>query len=188
MVAEVAPPIKRKHLPSVKGYNIPLATRLQVRNLYVGACLGPSDIAPKVGLTLRQVRRLVATDKLAPIRRRAVSNAIKVTDNTANHLLERFNQEIASQSEEASLGAIVRAREAVASKDKLAARDFQSWTGGIRNLVDVSRRVRGLDAKQPEGSVTMNLGFFMASPVETKPIEASQVVDCQAVSVSDPKP
>lgn len=139
------PTKKAAKLPVGRGVAYPLATRLKVRNLYLGQALNNQDIAERTGLTARQVGQMVYRDGLAKQKRRRAEKINAAADTRANAQLEAFNEQLAEEAEEISLGALERARQSVESVGEFAAKDFQSWTGGIRNLVQAARTVRGLD-------------------------------------------
>ena len=126
----------------------PLIVRMKVRNLYIGQCLTNIEIGKQVGLTPSQVAAIVYKDGLPTLRKQRQAKVIANTDARTDATLEQFNEQLAREAEEISLGALQRVRETVESPGEFGARDFQSWTGGIRNLVTAARTVRGLDSKQ----------------------------------------
>ena len=171
MVADTAQGSKKPKEPKKlnKGFRqpVPLITRMKVRNLYLGACLGNIEIGEQVGLTANQVAQIVYRDGLPAIRKRKQAKAIEATDARTDETLEQFNEQLAREAEEISLGALQRAREEVDSPGEFGARNFQSWTGGINNLVKAARTVRGLDAKQAaDAGSTVNLFIVSGERVQ----------------------
>ena len=70
------------------------------------------------------------------------------------------SEAIAQETVDVTLSGVGRAREAVESRSEFAARDFQSWTGGIRNLVQVAKLLREPTADM-NGSVQAQLNVFI---------------------------
>lgn len=176
MVAEST--LTASPVPKPRAKSIPLAfhARLKARNLYVGQGLSHQQIADRTGLTAKQVANLVAREKLFAVRQRREKGIESATDTQAHARLEAFNAQLAEEAEEISLGAIARAREEVERGDKDSPRNFQSYTGGILNLVKASRTVRGLDqkggAQSGESATVIFIGALervgMTTPKELK--------------------
>lgn len=146
----------------IRGPAIPLHTRLKVRNLYLGTNLTHAEISEKTGLPEKSVGHLISRDGLPKHKRRREAKLLANTDARTDATLEAFNEQLAQEAEEISLGALQRAREEVEAPGEFGARNFQSWTGGINNLVKASRAVRGLDSKQAQDQgATVNL-FIVA--------------------------
>lgn len=151
-----SPPKKRaKPLP------IPFGIRLKARNLYLSQSLPYKEIAHRTGLSAKQVENMVSREKLASIRKNREQGILKATDSRAQAVLAQFNETLAEEAEEISLGAIARARQEVEEYGKDSARNFQSLTGGIANLVKASRMVRGLDAKGAASAVAGDTVIFV---------------------------
>lgn len=171
-----------------KHVEIPFAVRLAIRNLYLAQGLAPEAIAAKLKRPVLQVAKIISRDGL-PALRREQNRALQARgDEQRAAQLAAFNDELAAGAEEISLGALTRARSAVASKSKFAPRDFQSWTGGIRNLVSAARAVRGLESLGSRGAnhggEGLTVAFFLArgevitageKRAEPVPVEALQL-------------
>jgi flagellar hook-length control protein FliK len=73
-----------------------------------------------------------------------------------------FLESMATQAEELAEDGMQLAREHVTSSSEFAARNFQSASQGIKNMVDVYFRARGIDAKNT-GSATINVQALFVS-------------------------
>ena len=146
---------------SGRGIPIPLGMRLKVRNLYLAQSLTAHAIATQCGLNKRQVECIIHRDGLPVLKKRRFEQLAKRTDERATAQLEAFNEQLAEEAEEISLGALKRAREETESAGEFSARNFQSWTGGIANLVKASRMVRGLDSKGGNADGSTSVSVFL---------------------------
>lgn len=156
----------------------PIELALKVKNLYLYQERGHADIAAQCGLTVKQVSNLIYREgwsKLKEERRRKIEES---HDERATQSQLAVVEAIASQAEEIALSGLNRAREAVGQSGPDAAKNFQSWTGGIKNLVGAMKLVRGGSAAGMESGPTMNL-FFMApgkaGPADPKQAEAIDI-------------
>lgn len=137
---------------------IPLLTKLKVRNLYLSQGLGPQAIAKITGLTEKQAGNIIVREGLAKLRASAKSAIEARSDARTQEQVSEVIEAIARESEEIALSGIARAREATESRSEFAAKDFQSWTGGVRNLVNIARQARGLDSERSAGQgATLNV-------------------------------
>lgn len=158
MVAEASKPalsIRRKQ------ERIPILTRIKVRNLYLNQDLPYRDIAHQCGLTEQQVGKVVIAEGLSGLRRKRKQDLISKSDARAHEQITEVAEAIASEGDEITLGALAKAKECVANGGKDAPKDFQAWTGGIRNLVTVARACRGLDSAQQQAAQGGNVSVFV---------------------------
>lgn len=162
MVAKAAEPRSKPQ--------IPLQTRLKVRNLYLYQGLGHKEIAAKVGLTTRQCQTLVQRHKLTDLKRSINGKAVQAHNARVDADVAEIVDAVASESEEIALAGLQRAREATTSASEYAAKDFQSWTGGVRNLVNVARQARGLDTERSAQGTTLNVFVGRFETVSDKPV------------------
>ena len=139
---------------------ISLHSRLKVRNLYLSQALSHEEIAQRTGLRKLQVAKIVFNDRLPAIRRKRLEKIVAAQDARTDSTLQAFNEQLAEEAEEVSLGAIARARAATESGDVSAARDFAAWSNGISSLVKASRAVRGLDARA-SGSESPSVSVYL---------------------------
>lgn len=154
---------------------IPLATRLKVKNLYLVRELKYELISKETGLTPKQIGNLIHREGWCDFKKERDRILEKAHDERASIAQTVIVEAIASQGEELALSGIDRAREAVKSRGKDAAKNFQSWTAAIKNIVGAVKTVRGSDIDANErGNVTANL-FFLQMPAEQKPSEPKSV-------------
>jgi predicted DNA-binding protein YlxM (UPF0122 family) len=151
-----------------------VALRLKVRNLYLVQDLTHPEIAERTGLSLSAIRSYVSRAGLTKVKREHEAKALQVHDARAREGLDEISAAIASEAEEIALGGLDRARKAVGSRSDDAAKDFQAWTGGVRNLAQVAKLSRGDGQVTPNGSITLNL-FAVAGAKEAKPVDAAAV-------------
>jgi len=135
---------------------------MTVRNMYLSGAHSNQQIADAVKLQEKQVRYIITRDSLAAEKKRRALAMIAKQDAQLDQRLQAFNSELAEQAEEISLTALQRAREEAIAPGEFGARNFQSWTGGIANLVKSSRLVRGLDSISGAGSqAASNVSVFL---------------------------
>jgi hypothetical protein len=152
--------------------HIPLPTRLKARNLYLTQGLSFKEIGEKTGLDASQIRSLVDREGWPRLKSGAKSKITAKHDARASEMVSEVVEAMASESEEIALSGLQRARQAVESQEAYAAKDFQSWTGGLRNLVQVARELRGFDSEQSRGSgATLNVFVGRFETVSDKPAE-----------------
>lgn len=148
---------------------IPLPTRLKVRNLYLVQGISHKEIAAKVGLTRTQVETLVKRERWCEVKASTKDNLVRAHDARMSSQVAEIVEAVASESDEISLAGLQRAREATESQSEYAAKDFASWTSGVRNLVNVARQARGLDAERSAQGSTLNVFVGRFETVSDKP-------------------
>lgn len=166
MVAAAHPdapkPPKNRLTPSP----IPIGVKLRARNLYLVHGLPYAEISEQVGLTVQQLGALAHREGWTKNKARNRAKMIARADARIDRDIDETNEALARESEEIALKALGKAREEVESGGEFAARNFQSWTGGVSNLVKVQRLTRGLDGEQQQGATNVSLSLFcvQASP------------------------
>ena len=175
MVADIAKPIvpKLRH----RRFTLDLLTKSKIRNSYLYGNYTQPEIADSVSAPLTVVRAYIQRCKLPAEKRRRESKAIQVADARASEQLTSNVIAIVDQAEELQLNGLRRAAISVESKDPSAPKDFQAWTGGVRNLAQVARLARADAPIEAAGSVTLNLFNVrgerpIAEPKPVQPIEA----------------
>lgn len=182
MVAEVEPvsATKKKERNFAP---LPIATKLKAKNMYLFQDATHEQIAKETGLTRDASENLAYREGWVKIRRERASILEKKADARAEQADLAIVEAIGSQAEEIALSGLERARDAVKRKGKDAAKNFQSWTGGIRNLVSAIKTIRARDgASVEQGPVNFNL-FFVGQPMGQGQGEPKQVVDVTAKTV-----
>jgi hypothetical protein len=96
-----------------------------------------------------------------------------------------FLESMATQAEELAEDGMQLARTHVNSSDDYAARNFQSATQGVKNVVDVYFKARGLDGKNG-GNAVVNIGsvYVNNAPLQR---ESKDVVDLGKVQLPEGK-
>lgn len=162
-----------------------LVTKLKVKNLYLYQDASHKEIAKRTGLTESAVGNLIHRERWSQLKKEAARQLEDTHDARAQEAQQSIVEAIGSQAEEITLSGLERAREAVKRKGKDAARDFQSWTGGVRNLVQSIKAIRpGGAAIGGDGSVTnFNLFFAPVSPqAQSEPKQAEAVKPADQVT------
>lgn len=127
------------------GLAIPLLTRMQVKNLYLSLSLSHRDIALQTGLSEKSVGQLISRDGLPKLKAERLSKLSQAVDARVEKQLSEAEASIADTAEELALRGLNKVREAVQRSDRDAARDFQAYTGGVKNLVGVAKLIRSID-------------------------------------------
>lgn len=155
------------------------ATIAKAKALYIVKGLGPTEICAQISVPGETLSNWIARGKWVSERKarqqRLERNAIaRATDENA-----AFLESMSTQAEELAEDGMQMAREYVQSSGEFAARNFQSATQGVKNVVDVYFRARGIDGKNT-GNMTLNVGsiFVQAQPAER---EEKRVVDLAKV-------
>lgn len=143
----------------------PMLTRLKARNLYLIQGVSHETIAKATGLTVRQSETLASREGWAKLRKDRKQRLLASQDahdaTNSNEAIEA----IGALSEQLAVRGLERVGESVERKGKFAARDFQSWSGGVRNLVGVIRDIRRPTADFVSDRAHVNLFFFGAPNV-----------------------
>lgn len=158
-------------------------TELKCRNLYLLQALSYSEIASQTGLTSWQVNGLVQRRGWVRERQRREARVRESADARTRETLDTVQSALAEQCEEIAFAGLTRAREATESSSEMAAKDFQSWAGGIRALSQVARTARGLDGEQASSATQVNVylaqGERVLAPIKT----AAPVIELPTTSV-----
>lgn len=181
MVAEKSgspgkPPIARKVVLNVMH-------KAQIRNFYLVLGLTYEEIAKRTGLTSGIVGNYISRAKLPAVKRENEKRINERQDARTEAQLDEISEAIASQSEEIALGGLTRAREEIESRDEFASKNFQSWTGGVRNLAQVAKLIRGQSDGQPAGAVNLAVFLVRADRAERSEKPVAPAVEVLATSV-----
>ena len=131
--------------PKGRGSQIPVLTRIKVRNLYLSQSLTHREIAVQVGLEERAVGKLISADGLPALKAKRTAKLVNSSDARTEKQLTEVEHTLADEAEEIALAGLGKARDAVQRSDRDAARDFQAYTGGVKNLVGVAKLIRSID-------------------------------------------
>lgn len=164
MVADATAPVSLKR----KQERIPILTRVKVRNLYLYQDLPYRDIAQQCGITEQQVGKVVIAEGLSGMRRKRKQDLIRKSDARTQDEADEVAQAIAAQGDEISLGALEKAKNCIEVGGEYAAKDFQAWTAGLRNVVTVSRLCRGQDQQQQATGASVNVFVLRCGDMDSK--------------------
>lgn len=154
----------------------------KAKALYIVKGLGPSEICKALDIPSDTMRNWTTRGQWVAERKarlaRLEKNALaRATDENA-----AFLESMASQAEDLAESGMEMARKHVASADDYAARNFQSATQGVKNVVDVYFKARGIDGKTT-GS-TLNIGSVYVNNVPLER-ELKPVVDLGKVQLTE---
>jgi len=159
------------------------ATIAKAKALYIVKGLGPTEICARTDVPGETLSNWIARGKWVSERKarqlRLERNAVaRASDENA-----AFLESMATQAEELAEDGMQLAREHVQSGSEFAARNFQSATQGVKNVVDVYFKARGLDGKGNAGSV-VNIGsvYVNQAPIQR---EVKPVVDLGTVQLPE---
>lgn len=168
MVAVAEAPLSASVVLKRKQDRIPLLTRVKVRNLYLNQELPYREIAIHAGITEGQVDTVIKGDGLAQLRKRRKLELIAKADARTDAKTSQVAEAIADEGDEIALGSLGKAKECIANGGKDAAKDFQSWTAGLRNVVTVSRLCRGQDQQQQATGASVNVFVLRCGDMDSK--------------------
>ncbi len=150
MVASAKPPTAPTPPPVPKlksSVHIPLTVKLKARSLYLIHGLPYAEIGKQTGMKPQAVRNLAFYEGWTKTKAQTKAALIKRADARDQVTIDEVSEAIAIESEEIAMSGLNRSRQAAESDGKDAAKDFQAWTGGARNLVNIARACRGLDGR-----------------------------------------
>jgi hypothetical protein len=141
----------------------------QARTMYLVRDMPPAAIASALEIKVEAVYFLANHRGWAKMRRQTWGKADAEVQTRMANDVSRVMSGIALESEELTVGSLQLARESIAAKD---AKGLSMSSTAIRNLVEVSRRIRGLDVQQAQGSGG-SVNFFVLGALPQR-AEASQ--------------
>lgn len=162
----------------------PLTTleKIKVRNLYLFQNTSHTEIAQVMGKTTAQISQYVFRAGLTKAKRERDKKLITQSDAKVETALTAGMEAIVDECEELALSGLKRAKESVISIHKDAAKDFQAWTAGIRNVVTARNLARSgaVNTLGNDNQDTRNVALFFLSggTVErTEKVVTADVVD-----------
>ena len=181
MVADTTqtPGAKKRRSPTV----MDIGTKVRIRNLYLVQCLPYAEIARRVDCPLSTVTRFIERQKLPAIRKENEAKAAARHDAQVRESVDEISEAIASQSEEIALSGLERAREATEDRGEFAAKDFQSWSGGVSNLVKTARAIRGMDRPGATESINVSLYLCRGETLEA-PMKCADVIPVETKQIA----
>lgn len=162
----------------------PIKDRLTVKAMYEVHERTPAQIAAFLKRPASQVSDLIWRQGWSQKKAERTRELTVKTDARAREQLGKVVEAVATLAEQGSVNGLQRAVDASTKKGKFAARDYRSWAGGARDLVNVARQARGLDSQQGgTGAVTtFNLTQLVVRG-EPVPRLAEQVIEVKAEPV-----
>ncbi len=155
---------------------IPITVRLKARSLYVLKGLPAEQVAEACGLETSQVHYLSNYYGWSKARREMSAQLSKGVDTKELSLATETGEAIATECEEIALSGLEKARSALSDTSKDAAKNFQAWTAGVRNLATARNLVRsigGADTGNGKADTrSVNLFFVSGKPVQEKQVDA----------------
>ncbi len=171
--AEALPEEPVRKSSTERGPQISVLAKIKARNLYLNQGLAVPSVAKECGLSESTVRNWVKVGKWAVERKTVYSRLLSKQDAQREETGNAVIQAIASEAEEHALSAMANVKQALVREDKDAAKDFQAYTAGVKNLASTARMLREpLSSGSGEGS-TVNLNLFFSPPKLER--EAKQV-------------
>ncbi len=166
---------------------IPLLSRLKARNLYLIQGLPYKAISAETGLLVPAIQQLAHREGWVALRRAAKQRLLSKQDaDIAEHQSEAM-EAIASLSEQHVIKSMERIGQSLERTDQFAARDFQSFTGGARNLVSIMKEIRQPEQQSVDGS--RGLSVFVvrvgeaAQPKQERNVTANTAVEQPAIDL-----
>ena len=160
--------------------SLDVLTRTKIRNYYLVQCLPYKEIAKRSGVTEGSVRGFIHRERLVDIKRENEERTKKAHDARIAQGLTEAAVAIAAQSEEHALGGLKRAGEAVELDD---AKAFQSWTAGVRNLVQSAKVVTSGVADSAASASTINVNIFNVRGMQAAPAADQAASEAPAIDV-----
>lgn len=164
---------------------VPLLIRMKARNLYLTGGLGWVEIGERCGWDPKALATIASREGWTAEKKRRKSLLLQKSDARMAAQASEVCEAIASEAEENALAAMTNVRESLTRSDEFAAKDFQAYTAGVKNLASTARMLREpLSAQAGEGTqITANFFFAPPPPAESQapknvhPIEVKQVTD-----------
>jgi hypothetical protein len=155
----------------------------QARALYVLKGMPRSEIAAKLNLPPDTVSRLVSRHGWAKELKARLARFESQQLANANDANAAFLESMALQSEELAEDGMQMAREFVQRRDDYAAKDFASATQGVKNLVEIFRKVRGIDGAGQSAGVAIGAVYINAQPARPTKSAEQEPIDVSAEAI-----
>lgn len=173
----------RKRDAKGKYQEIPLLLRLKARSLYLVQGLSHQEIANQTGLTKEASEKLASREGWTAAKSRLKQQLLRKHDTRMSEQLDSVMESIVSVSEQHAMRGLERVGNALERDDDFAARDFQSYTSGVKNLVGVIRDIRQPAATAVSSST--NVQVFVVEPaIQASPASEKQVKPVDVVTTT----
>lgn len=202
MVAQASQEPPKSPLASAKprrtgrGFAIPLHSRIHAQNLYLCKGLPYREISKETGLSIEQLERLAVREGWTKKRKAQKERLARQVNERTEAVETEILESVVSLAGQHSLRGLEKTGEALERTDRDAARDFQSYTSGVKNLVSIMRDIRAPQAEAQEGA---RLNVFVlrvgdqakpaaaAAATESAPRIENTVTEVSATPVSEAK-
>lgn len=166
--------------PQLRNGEHPFLAKLKARNLYLQDNLSHQAISEATGIPVRTLQQLANTEGWVAIKRRNRARLLEKQDARISAMAEEVIDAIASSSEQHAIRALQKVGESLERNDRDAAKDFQAYTAGVRNLATTAKALRetGVSVATP---TNLQANFFFAPAYA--PIEAKQATEVEAKRV-----
>lgn len=174
MVAEASATASKSLLASPKprrtgrGFAIPLHTRIHAHNLYLSKGLPYREISKETGLTVEQLERLAVREGWTKKRKAQKARLERQVNERTQALENEILESVVNLSGQHALRGLEKTGDALERTDRDAARDFQSYTSGVKNLVSIMRDIRAPQNEGPSSGATLNM-FILRVGDQAKP-------------------
>lgn len=167
---------------NARGATISVLAKVKARNLYLNQGLSVPTVAKEVGVSEAAIRKWADREGWAAERRAVYSRLVQKQDARTDANRSAVVEAIASEAEEHALSAMRNVGESLKRSDEFAAKDFQAYTAGVKNLASTARMLReDSSGSKVEGSrLELNLFFMGQQPTSQQP---KQVVEVETKSV-----
>jgi hypothetical protein len=169
---------------------VPQALVVQAKALYVVKGMAVKLISDQLSIDSRKLSNLVVRLGWKKERDRRFTRYEALALSTAQDANAAFLESMALQSEELAEDGMQMAREVVTRRDEYAAKDFASATQGVKNLVEVFRKVRGIDGGTTGAGMTIGAIYLNAQPAAPRPLKTAEdqaTVDVSAKAIPAPQ-
>ena len=166
MVAQAT--IPKKTNADNPGERIPLLAKRKARNLYLFEDATHERIAQECGLTVWSAKKLVSREGWVAERRARASLLVQKQDARMSRIDDEIIDAIASTSEQHALQALQKVGQTLERTDKDAAKDFQAYTAGVKNLASTARLLREPAGSAAVQSAPTNFNLFFVAPSVNK--------------------
>lgn len=156
--------------PKVRQGEIPVFTRMKARNLYLGQCLSYKEISAATGLPVPTLEKLASREGWTKLRRAAKERLLEESNTRVSAVAQEALEAISDEMVVLTAESLTRVRESLDRTDKDAAKDFQAYTAGAKNLATTAKALRETGKGSQETTVTnFNLFFAGANPTAIQP-------------------
>jgi len=150
--------------------------------LYVVKGLNPKDVSERTGVSCDALANWTSRYGWTAEKRARLSRLEKTAVTRAEDANAGFLESMGTQAEEIAEDAMQMSREYANARDPFAAKNLQSSTQSVKNMVDVFFKARGLDGKATGSTVNIGSVYVNNAPLQR---DAKPVVDLGTVELPE---